>query len=261
MCIGKIIDMTPLAGILRRSQDSPMEGQALSTGLRDLDTSTGALGIGHVWIVIGFPGQGRTTLAAQWALLAATAKWPTTLVCPREPVRAVAHRLLSNKGKVPLLDLQRTGTSDTIRLEQARATLAELPMTIVAEGDRSWLSLVDGEDDLVPGSVLIVDDADLTPGVSPERGRSIADRGALVIVTLPRHLLMYTDRDHQWLDPAWSRVADVVIEIRQAAWPDDQQTLRPGEADLIVLKNRWGPTGRVSVIFEGHYARFIDLAT
>ncbi len=34
---------------------------------------------------------------------------------------------------------------------------------------------------------------------------------------------------------------------------------RPGEADIIVAKNRSGPTNKVAVSFQGHYSRFIDM--
>jgi replicative DNA helicase len=36
---------------------------------------------------------------------------------------------------------------------------------------------------------------------------------------------------------------------------------RQGEADLILAKNRNGPTGTATVAFQGHYARFVDMAT
>ena len=33
-----------------------------------------------------------------------------------------------------------------------------------------------------------------------------------------------------------------------------------GEADLIVAKHRNGPTANVTVAFQGHYSRFVDMA-
>ena len=35
---------------------------------------------------------------------------------------------------------------------------------------------------------------------------------------------------------------------------------RAGEADLIVAKHRNGPTATVTVAFQGHYSRFVDMA-
>ena len=35
---------------------------------------------------------------------------------------------------------------------------------------------------------------------------------------------------------------------------------RPGEADFIIAKHRNGPTKTVTVAFQGHYSRFVDMA-
>jgi replicative DNA helicase len=53
--------------------------------------------------------------------------------------------------------------------------------------------------------------------------------------------------------------ADVVILLhRDDAY--EKESLRPGEADLIVAKHRNGPTKDVVVAFQGHYSRFVDMA-
>jgi replicative DNA helicase len=53
--------------------------------------------------------------------------------------------------------------------------------------------------------------------------------------------------------------SDVAILIHR---PDhyEQDSARAGEADLIVDKNRNGPRSTVTVAFQGHHARFMDLA-
>ena len=35
---------------------------------------------------------------------------------------------------------------------------------------------------------------------------------------------------------------------------------RPGEADFIVAKHRNGPTDTITMVFQGHYSRFGDMA-
>ena len=35
---------------------------------------------------------------------------------------------------------------------------------------------------------------------------------------------------------------------------------RAGEADFIVAKHRHGPTATITVAFQGHYSRFVDMA-
>ncbi len=40
----------------------------------------------------------------------------------------------------------------------------------------------------------------------------------------------------------------------------ERESPRAGEADLIVAKHRNGPTGTVTVAFQGHYSRFVDMS-
>ena len=53
--------------------------------------------------------------------------------------------------------------------------------------------------------------------------------------------------------------ADIVILLhREDAY--ERESPRAGEADLIVAKHRNGPTDTIVVSFQGHYARFVDMA-
>jgi replicative DNA helicase len=53
--------------------------------------------------------------------------------------------------------------------------------------------------------------------------------------------------------------ADVVILLHRDD-ADEKEHPRAGTMDLIVAKNRNGPTGVVTVAFQGHYARAVDMA-
>jgi replicative DNA helicase len=54
--------------------------------------------------------------------------------------------------------------------------------------------------------------------------------------------------------------SDVVILLhREDAY--EKESPRAGEADLIVAKHRNGPTATVTVAFQGHYSRFVDMAS
>ena len=53
--------------------------------------------------------------------------------------------------------------------------------------------------------------------------------------------------------------ADMVILLhREDAY--EKESPRAGEADLIVAKHRNGPTATITVAFQGHYSRFVDMA-
>jgi replicative DNA helicase len=54
--------------------------------------------------------------------------------------------------------------------------------------------------------------------------------------------------------------ADMVILLhREDAY--EKESPRAGEADLIVAKHRNGPTDTITVAFQGHYSRFVDMQT
>ena len=53
--------------------------------------------------------------------------------------------------------------------------------------------------------------------------------------------------------------SDLVILLhREDAY--ERESPRAGEADMIVAKHRNGPTATVTVAFQGHYSRFVDMA-
>ena len=53
--------------------------------------------------------------------------------------------------------------------------------------------------------------------------------------------------------------SDIVILLHREDLYE-KESARAGEADLIVAKNRNGPTTTVTVAFQGHYSRFADMA-
>jgi len=53
--------------------------------------------------------------------------------------------------------------------------------------------------------------------------------------------------------------SDVVILLHREDFYE-KESVRAGEADLIVAKHRNGPTATVTVAFQGHYSRFVDMA-
>jgi replicative DNA helicase len=54
--------------------------------------------------------------------------------------------------------------------------------------------------------------------------------------------------------------ADIVMLLNRPDAHGHGESDRPGEADIIVAKNRSGPVNRVAVSFQGHYSRFTPMA-
>lgn len=225
-----------------------------TTGFAELDHVTGGFEPGQVWILVGTPGQGRSTLAVQWAsLLAGVHGLDTQVVSKRDPARKVAARLVASAAKVPEVHLwhDHLSSQDQGRIGHAKRILAAMPLLIA---DPNGISIADTDmDEVARPEALVVDDADLTGGLFPSRVADLAATGILLVLTLPRDLVFSDDG----VDPAWSRAADVILDIDR---PDlrDRASLRPGEADFHLLRNRWGPVRSVGVLYQGHYARFVD---
>ena len=53
--------------------------------------------------------------------------------------------------------------------------------------------------------------------------------------------------------------ADMVVLLHREDFYE-RESPRAGEADFIVAKHRNGPTANITVAFQGHYSRFVDMA-
>ena len=53
--------------------------------------------------------------------------------------------------------------------------------------------------------------------------------------------------------------ADMVVLLHREELYE-RESPRAGEADFIVAKHRNGPTDTITVAFQGHYSRFVDMA-
>ena len=108
---------------------------------------------------------------------------------------------------------------------------------------------------------MVLDDVDLVAGATPTSLRGRRRGRAIVIASLPRHMLVQDRHPMGDLDPEWARVADVIVEVRSRGLKEAYVDERLGEAEISILKHRRGPTRTLVVSFEGHYSRFVPLRT
>jgi replicative DNA helicase len=256
---------------LLQAYDHGFRADALGgSGLAGLDELTGGLLPGTVWVITGGVGEGKSTLLTQWAAALARSSHVVQLVCPREPAAFVASRVLAQLSGLLVghLDHGEVAPHDLPRLHQARELLGLLPLTVFARGGSLFTPEVDPYEGQTPPVAVLLDDADTIAGVSPARVAEYAAGGRLVVLTLPRTAVLQGTGDFAPVRERWGRISDVVIEARHHALSDLTEatgetrpaTLRPGEADLVVHRNRWGPTRTLHAAFQGHKARFVDLA-
>lgn len=232
------------------------------SGFAELDSLTGGMLPGRVWIVLGVPGQGRTTLLIQWAAAIAGQTGQTVhLVTPRESAPVVAARLLSLTGRLPLHRLTNRHLDEThqVGFTEARERVQALSLCLYAKGEDIYVPEVHPMRAAMKPSAVLIDDADLVSGLTPSALALLAAAGLFVVISLPRHHVALGPGDEADLDPAWARAADVILEVRHTGLAAGAE--RPGEADLHIRKNRWGYVRTLPVLHQAHFSRFVTAAT
>ncbi|MEU4655118.1 replicative DNA helicase [Streptomyces sp. NPDC023723] len=265
------------------SREAALPG--VPTGFTDLDSLTGGLHPGQLIVVAARPAMGKSTLAYDFIRSASIKhKLPSAVFTLEAGRNEVCMRLLSAEARVALHHI-RSGTmtdEDWTRFARRMPDVSAAPIYIQ---DGSYANLHDLRAHCRylharAGVRLIVIDAVhlLTYGTRPLSSRYeeiseiarclklLAKELQLPIVaisTLNRGPEQRTDRKPMISDlrdsGALEDNADVVILIhREDAYEKDSP--RAGEADLIVAKHRHGPTATITVAFQGHYSRFVDMA-
>ena len=239
--------------------------EGIPTGLADLDRVTHGLLPGTLWVVGAAPGAGRSMLSAQIARVASVAGGvKTKFISGREDREQIASYWLASESRVTLNHLAqgRIDTSEVEKLEAARQRLSAAPLEIWTESDGRWddegWQSIPSFRSLVGGShrsrVVVADDVDVllqaTLGADIGTLRSwTRQQPRTLVVTVPEEQIM----DGSELAAGIARDADVVILLRQCR----SDGPRLGEADLHVLRNRYGPRSVITVHFQGFRAAFV----
>ncbi|MGH3778344.1 MAG: DnaB-like helicase C-terminal domain-containing protein [Pseudonocardiaceae bacterium] len=255
---------------------------AVPTGFADFDMATGGgFGPGQLIILGGQPSVGKSTLALNFARSCAVNLGKRCAFFSLEMSRSdIVMRLLAAEAKIRLVEI-RSGLMDDDSWSRLAGRLPEIfnaplliddstPATIDQIESRARAAA--SEDHL---KLIIIDYLELLHGNHTLSGslrlpgvREVARRlkllakelnAAVVAVTqvslkLPRSNFgrpKMTDLG----EPSGVEDADIVVLLHR---PDlfDLDSSRPYEADLIIAKNRNGPTLTVTVDQHLHYCRF-----
>ncbi|MEU4224345.1 DnaB-like helicase C-terminal domain-containing protein [Nonomuraea sp. NPDC026600] len=256
------------------------------TGFADLDTLTGGgLRPGTLTVIASRPGMGRTTLlhdiCRHNAIRNSRATMLTTLEESREDV---VTRFLSAETRVPRHQLL-AGTIDKAaweRLSQQMKAMEGAPLVIDAPPSTTAADIAGKATELVAqhGTRLIAIDG--IQDIQPERRNDLREREVGDVVrdlkALARELQVpvvataHLNRSpEQRIDKrprlddlresgAITFSADLLVLLHREDYYD-RESPRAGEADLIIAKHRYGPTAVLTVGFQGHYSRFIDISS
>lgn len=254
------------------------------TGFADLDALTNGLHPGQMIVIAARPAIGKSTLALDLARAAAVKHGLATVMFSLEMSRnEITMRLLSAEARVALHAMRtgQMGEEDWTRLARRMSEVVDAPLFIDDSPNMSMMEIrakcrrLKQRNDL---KLVIVDYLQLMS--SPRRienrqqevsemSRSLkllakeVDVPVIAISQLNRGPEQRTDKRPLLSDLRESgsieQDSDVVILLhREDAY--ERESPRAGEADLIVAKHRNGPTATVTVAFQGHYSRFVDMA-
>ncbi|MEO3794828.1 replicative DNA helicase [Nonomuraea sp. B10E15] len=284
-------DYAPLADIMPGALDEleaigSRGGQMVGvpTGFQDLDQLTNGLHPGQMIVVAARPAIGKSTLGLDFARSAAIKHGMTTVIFSLEMSRnEITMRLLSAEARVALHAMRSgmMGDDDWTRLARRMSEVAEAPLFIDDSPNMSMMEIrakcrrLKQRNDL---RFVVIDYLQLMS--SPKRVESRQNEVSeisraikllakelevpvIAISQLNRGPEQRTDKRPQVSDLRESgsieQDADMVILLhREDAY--ERESPRAGEADLIVAKHRNGPTATVTVAFQGHYSRFVDMA-
>jgi replicative DNA helicase len=275
--VGEAIDEIEAA----RGLDGKMTG--VPTGFHDLDALTNGLHAGQLVLIAARPALGKSTLALDLARSSAIKHDLPTIVFSLEMGRSeIAMRLLSAEASIPLHSMRKgtLETNDWTKIAATRGRIADAPLYL-DDSPNMTLPEIRAKcrrlKQTVGLKMVIIDYLQLmTSGKRVESRQQEVSEFSRALKLLAKELqvpvvaLSQLNRGpEQRADkmPALSDLresgsleqdADMVILLhRDSAY--EKESARPGEADLIVAKNRNGPTNTITVAFQGHLSRFADM--
>lgn len=257
----------------------------LPTGYTEFDDMTAGLQPTDLVILAARPSMGKTTLALNMAEYAAMRTKKTVAVFSMEmSASQLALRLISSVGRVNATRL-RTGQledEDWSRVTSAIRMLREVKVFIddtpalSPEVLRSKARRLKREHDL---GLIVIDYLQLmaVPGNQENRATEISEISrslkalakelnvpVIALSQLNRSLETRTDKRPVMADlresGAIEQDADLIVFIYRDDYYNKENSPDKGLAEIIIGKQRNGPTGSIKLKFFGEYTRFDNLA-
>ncbi|MFI5959619.1 replicative DNA helicase [Cryptosporangium sp. NPDC051539] len=255
------------------------------TGFVDLDRLTNGLHPGQLVIVAARPGLGKSTFGLDVARSASIRHGLTSCVFSLEMSKIeITMRLLSAEARVPLHNLRsgQLSEDDWTKLARRIGEVSEAPLFIDDSPNMTMMEIrakarrLKQRNDL---RLVVIDYLQLMTGNKrvESRQQEVAElsRGLKLLAKelevpviaasqLNRGPEQRTDKRPQLSDLRESgsieQDADMVLLLHREDYYE-KESPRAGEADFILAKHRNGPTDTVTVAFQGHFSRFVDMST
>ncbi|MBW2636171.1 MAG: replicative DNA helicase [Deltaproteobacteria bacterium] len=256
----------------------------VSTGYKKVDEITSGFQNSDLIIIAGRPSMGKTALAINIAQYASIENQTPVAVFSLEMSKEqLAFRLLASEARVDSQRLRKgfVGEVDWPKLTTAAGRLSEAPIYIDDTPAISVLEMkaktrrLKAEHGL---GLVILDYLQLMRGRGPSREQEISEISrslkslakelevpVVALSQLNRQVEARSDRRPQLADlresGAIEQDADVIMFIyRDEVYNKSEDNPEKGLAEIIVGKQRNGPTGLVKLSFLKEYTRFENLA-
>lgn len=264
----------------RMSQEGKMPG--LLTGLNGLDKLTCGFEGGQFVVIGARPGVGKTSLVGNWAVKCSEAGGVLFFTLEMSRLE-LTERIICGQAEVNHYNFRQgiIDDDDQRRLSEASDRLRDVPIYIhddrgIDVGEMMAVARRVGR--RVPLAMVIIDYLQLIEGprfTSRDTSREqivaqISRRLKIMAgeINVPVVCLSQLNRDVERRENKRPRLSDlresgaveqdadiiIFLDRPEAYDPAD----RPGEADLVVAKNRSGPTGEVPLRFIKDQFRFVD---
>ncbi|OZI56755.1 replicative DNA helicase [Bordetella genomosp. 4] len=277
--IGELL--TDVLNALESRVDQKGGVSGISTGFADMDQKTSGLQSGDLIIIAGRPSMGKTTFAVNIAENVAVAGGVSLVISLEMSAAQLAERTVARFGEI---DTQRMRTGrlsqdDYTKLTGALGRLQDQRLIIADDPSLSSASRIrlaarkikqrQGRLDLI-----VIDYLQLMAGDGSNRNEELGGiTRALKLVAreigCPIILLSQLSRKvEERLNKrpimsdlresgAIEQDADVILMAYRDDYYNEDSPLK-GYAEILIRKQRMGPLGEVTLVFEGQHSRFLD---
>lgn len=260
---------------------------SVPTGFPDLDKILqGGFRPRQMVTIAGRPGMGKSTICVDIARYASFRRdIPGLFISLEMSAEELVTRIAAAESAIPLTNLINDDLSDFdhAKVRETRERLEDSPLNILDADDGSWPTLRaaitsahrrDGIQYVVIDYLQLVTVDTKNRNASRQEEVGVISRSIKMLAKNLGITIIAVAQLNRGVEQRSGNVPNI-SDLRESGTieqdsdivglvhrPDyyDQMSDRAGEADLIVAKQRNGPTGTASFSFQGHYSRFMSLA-
>ena len=273
--------MSSVLETLQKRIDAGGAISGLSTGFVDLDRTTTGLHPGNLVVLAGRPAMGKTTLGVNIAENVAMSGGVALVFSLEMPADDLVERSMARAGSVNTQTLREGKLTDddwsrmTValgKLNGKRLVIDDDPSTATVSQVRRKAIRVKRKHGRL--DLIVVDYLQLMRGEGNNRNEEIGGitRGLkllarelnapiIILSQLNRGVEERTDKRPMMSDLRESGAIEQDADVILMAYREDyycESSPFKGFAEIIIRKQRMGPTGTVPLIFQGQYSRFAD---